>query len=177
MKYFKKLVGEKVYLSPVNPEDYEINTKWLNDANITQYLSIHNKTVSLQGEKDYLESVSKLDGHFCIVNLHTDELIGNIAFDEIDYRNGTATLGIFIGDEKNLSKGYGSEAIKLLLNFGFNELRLHSVILTTLSTNPRAIKAYEKCGFKEFGRKHDALYRNGKYIDLIYMEIINKKVN
>jgi RimJ/RimL family protein N-acetyltransferase len=50
-------------------------------------------------------------------------------------------------------------------------------MLTTLSTNPRAIKAYEKCGFKEFGCRHDALYRNGKYIDLIYMEIINEKTN
>ena len=47
-------------------------------------------------------------------------------------------------------------------------------MLTVLSINPRAIKAYEKCGFKEFGRRHDALYRNGKYIDLIYMEVINK---
>ena len=173
MRYFKKLVGERIYLSPMNPDDYEINTKWLNDANITQYLSIHNHMVSLLGEKRYLEDTSTKDCHFVIVNLDSDEAIGNIAFDEIDYRNGAAVLGIFIGEENYRGKGYGSEAIKLLLNYGFNELRLHSVTLTVLADNARAIKAYEKCGFKEFGRKHDALYRNGKYVDIIYMEIIN----
>ncbi len=97
MKYFKKLVGEKVYLSPMNPDDNEKYTKWLNDANITRFLSIHNHMVSLQGEKEYLEKMSRSDTNFSIVKCENDELMGNIAFDEIDYKNGNATLGIFIG--------------------------------------------------------------------------------
>ena len=177
MKYFKKLVGEKVYLSPMNPEDYEIYTKWLNDANITKYLSTHNHMVSLLGEKEYLEKMSREDVHFSIIKKDNDELMGSIAFDVVDYKNGNASLGIFIGNEDNLSKGYGSEAIKLLIEYGFKELRLHNIMLTVLSNNPRAIKCYEKCGFKEFGRRHEALYRNGEYIDEIYMEIINKKAS
>lgn len=177
MKYFKKLVGENVYLSPMNPDDYEIYTKWLNDANITKYLSIHNHMVSLFGEKEYIEKMSKEDAHFSIIKCENDELMGSIAFDIVDYKNGCATLGIFIGNEENLSKGYGSEAIKLLLDFGFNELRLHNVMLTVHADNPRAIKCYEKCGFKEIGRRHECLYRDGKYVDLIYMEIINKKTS
>ena len=177
MKYFKKLVGEKVYLSPLNPDDNEKYTKWLNDANITRFLSIHNHMVSLFGEREYLEKASKEDTNFAIVNVHNDELLGSISFDTVDYKNGCATLGIFIGEEDNLSKGYGSEAIKLLLAFGFNQLRLHNVMLTVHSDNPRAIKCYTKCGFKEFGRRHECIYRDGKYIDLIYMEIVNEKTN
>ncbi len=175
MKYFKKIEGEHVYLSPMNVEDYPIYTKWLNNQEITQYLTLHNTLVSLYSEKEYLEAFAKEEFHLAIIKKETDELIGNIAFDKINYKDGVATLGIFIGDEKNLGKGYGSEAIKLLVNFGFKTLRLHTVYLTVLDNNPRAKRAYEKCGFTECGRRHEALYRDGKYIDIIYMEIINKE--
>ena len=127
------------------------------------------------GEKEYLEDASKNDCKFSIIKKENDELMGSIALDIVDYKNGNASLGIFIGEENNFSKGYGSEAIKLLINYAFNELRLHNIMLTVLDGNERAIKCYKKCGFTEFGRRHEALFRNGKYIDLIYMEIINKK--
>ncbi len=174
MKYFKKLEGERVYISPMNVEDAEIYTKWLNDPEIVKYLSLRNSLVSIYGERSYIEAFSKVEFNLCIVKKENDELIGNIGLNDIDYKNGTAELGIFIGDEENLSKGYGSEAIKLILDFVFKEIRLHSVDLTVFGNNPRAIKAYTKCGFKEFGRRHDAIFHNGEYIDLIYMEIINE---
>lgn len=174
MKYFKKLEGEHVYISPMHPDDFEIYTKWLNNPEITQYLSVHNKLISLTGEKEYIEKFSKVEFNLAIIKKENDELIGNIGLDAIDYKNGTAELGIFIGEEENLGKGYGSEAIKLLTNFAFKELRLHSIMLRTYDINERAQKAYQKCGFKEFGRWHEALYRDGKYHDVIYMELINK---
>lgn len=175
MKYFKKLIGERIYISPMNVEDAEIYTKWLNNSEITQYLSIHNSLVSITGERDYLENFSKQEFHMCIVKIENDELIGNISLENIDYKNGSAELGIFIGDEKNLGKGYGSEAIRLLTNFGFKELRLHSIYLRVYDINKRAQKAYEKCGFKEYGRQHEAMYRDGMYHDIIHMELINKE--
>ncbi len=173
MRYFKKLVGEKVYVSPVNSDDYEIYTKWLNDENVTKYLTIHNSYVTIAGEKDFLNSINSSDFIFAIVK-NDNTLIGNIGLHNLDYKNGTATLGIFIGDEENMSKGYGSEAIKLLINFAFNELRLHNIMLNVFDFNARAIKAYTKCGFTEFGRRHDAFFRNGKYHDEVYMEIVKK---
>ncbi len=175
MKYFKKLIGDNIYLSPVNPDDFELYTKWLNDENITKYLTIHDKYVSLNGEKEFLNNIVKNDEYvYAIVN-NNDELLGNIGLHSINNHDGSATLGIFIGDEKNLGKGYGTEAIKLLVNYGFNELRLNNIMLTVYDFNERAIKSYIKCGFKEFGRRHEALFRNGKYNDLIYMEIIKEK--
>ena len=175
MKYFKKLEGEHVYISPMNIEDAETFTRWLNNPEITRYLTIHNSLVSLTGERNYIENFSKEEFHMSIIKKENDELIGNIALEHLDYKNGTAELGIFIGDEENLGKGYGSEAIKLLTNYGFKELRLHTIYLIVLDINPRAKKAYEKCGFIECGRRHEAMYREGKYIDLIYMELINKE--
>ena len=176
MKYFKKLIGEHVYLSPVNVEDAETYVKWLNDPNITQYLDNHHNLIALTGEKEFLEKESTNEFMFAIVSGEKDELLGNIGLSHIDYKNGAANLGIFLGEEKNLGKGYGSEAIKLLLGFCFNELRLHNVMLTVYEFNERAIKAYTKCGFKEFGRRHAARFHDGAYHDIIYMEIINDKM-
>ena len=175
MKYFKKLVGERIYISPMNSDDAEIYTKWLNNSEITKYLSIHSSLVCVPGEREYLETFCKQEFHMCIVKLENDELIGNISLENIDYKNGSAELGIFIGEERNLGKGYGSEAIKLLTNFGFKELRLHTIYLRVFNINERAKKAYTKCGFIECGRMHEALYRDGKYYDIIYMELINKE--
>ncbi len=175
MKYFKKLIGERVYISPMNVEDAEVFTKWLNDAKITQYLSVHNALVCLPGEREYVEQFCKEEFHLSIVKLENDELIGNIALEHIDYKNGSAELGIFIGDEANCGKGYGTEAINLLTNYGFKELRLHTIYLRVYDVNGRAQKAYRKCGFVECGRLHESIYRNGKYHDVIYMELINKE--
>ena len=174
MKYFKKIEGERIYISPIHPDDAEIFTKWLNNPNITKYLNIHNGLISIMGEKEYIENYSKKEFHLCIVKKENDELIGNIGLENVDYKNGSAELGIFIGEEDNLAKGYGSEAIKLLTNYGFHELRLHTIYLTLLANNERARKAYEKCGFVECGRRHESMYREGKYIDTICMELINK---
>ena len=175
MKYFKKIEGERVYLSPMNIEDAEIYTKWLNDPEIVKYLSLRNSLVSVYGERDYIEAFSKVEFNLCIVKKDNDELIGNIGLNDVDYKNGTAELGIFIGEQENLGKGYGSEAIKLLTNYAFKELRLHSIYLRTYDINERAQKSYEKCGFKEFGRRHESIFLDGKYHDVIYMELINKK--
>lgn len=176
MKYFKKMEGENVYLSPVNVDDAETYVKWLNNPNITQYLDNHNKLISLVGEKEFLEKESTKEFMFAIIDKKSDKLLGNIGLHNPDYKNGAAGLGIFLGEEETLGKGYGSEAIKLLLNFAFNDLRLHNVMLTVYDFNERAIRAYTKCGFKEFGRRHEARFYNGKYHDIIYMEIINPNI-
>ena len=68
--------------------------------------------------------------------------------------------------------GYGTEALKLLLDFAFNFQNMHSVDLKVFSFNERAIKCYEKSGFKRCGTRHDAYFLNGKYHDEITMEIL-----
>ena len=174
MKYFKRLEGDRIYLSPMNPEDAETYTKWLNNRQINQYLSVHNSLISINGEKEFLDKFSTQEFLLAIVKKDNDELIGNIGLEDINYKNGTGELGIFIGEESCLGKGYGTEAIKLLTDYAFKELRLHSIYLRTYDFNERAQKAYEKCGFKEFGRRHESEFIDGKYHDVVYMELINK---
>ena len=144
MKYFKKIVGERIYLSPRNVEDVEIFTEWLNDFYITDYIGRSHQTMTLQEEKAYLEKNQDDKNTFVIVDSTTDQMIGTIGLHCIDNINRTATLGIFIGDKNYWSKGYGTEAIQLILDFGFNYLNLNNIDLTLMEFNQRALKCYEK---------------------------------
>ena len=175
MKYFKKLVGERIYLSPRNVEDVEIFTEWLNDFYITDYTGRSYSTITLQEEKEYLEKEQNNKNVFAIIDLQTDKIIGSIGLHEINNINRTATLGIFIGNKEYWSKGYGSEAIQLILDFGFNYLNLNNIDLALMEFNQRALKCYEKCGFKEIGRKRKCNFINGKYYDSILMDILTEE--
>lgn len=175
--YFKKLVGEHIYLSPVSLEGAEKYTKWLNDFETTDYIGESTEIYTIENEKNFLENCSKNKNGvtFGIVKLDDDELIGNCGLKEISAVNRTATLGIFIGEKEERSKGYGLEAIKLLLDYGFNYLNLHEINLDVYSFNERAIKCYEKVGFKEYGRRRESVYVNGKYYDVISMDILKSE--
>ncbi|PNR96676.1 GNAT family N-acetyltransferase [Petrotoga sp. 9PWA.NaAc.5.4] len=176
-KYFKKIVGEKCYLSPIDPNDYEKYTQWLNDPEIYENLMVTDNIISLLKEKDILEKMAKSnETTFAIVDMSTNNLIGNCGLHNIDNINQTVTLGIFIGDKDYLSKGYGTEAVKLLVNYGFEYLNMNNIMLNTFSYNRRAIKCYEKAGFKEFGRRKQAKYYKNQRYDILYMEILREDV-
>ena len=153
MKYFKKLVGERIYLSPRNSEDVEQFTEWLNDFNTTDYIGRSGASVTLDTEKEYLSRVSKDTATFVIVTLEDNKMIGTVSLEQIDDINRNATLGIFIGDKDYRDNGYGAEAIRLILEYGFRYLNLHNIKLDLMEFNERALKCYKKCGFKESGRR------------------------
>lgn len=173
MKYFKKLVGERIYLSPRNSEDAQKFTEWLNDFETTDYLGRSNILTTLEGEKQYLEENINPEATFVIVTIEENKMIGTVSLEKIDWKNRNATLGIFIGDKDFRNKGYGTEAIKLILEYGFRYMNLHNVKLDLMEFNTRALKCYEKCGFKEYGRRRKCKFINGKYYDIISMDILS----
>lgn len=172
MKYFKKLIGERIYLSPRNGDDVEKFTEWLNDFETTDYIGRSAYITTLESEKKYFEDNMNKNYGFFIVTLENDKLIGTVSLEEHDFINRTATLGIFIGDKEYRNKGYGTEAIKMILDYGFNYLNLNNIKLNLISFNERALKCYQKCGFKEYGRRRKCKYINGKYYDSIEMDIL-----
>ena len=177
MEYFKKLVGEKVYLSPRSIEDAEKYAEWLNDFKVTDYTGKSADMVSIPGEIEYLKNNVNNKASFGIVTLGNDKLIGTVSLEQFENENRSACFGIFIGDEEYRNIGYGTEATRLILDYGFNYLNLHSVWLNVIACNERAIKCYQKCGFTECGRRRDARFVNGKYFDLITMEILEDNFN
>ena len=177
MKYFKKLIGDRIYLSPRNSEDVEKFTEWLNDFETTDYLGKSAILTTLEGEKKYLEDNITQEANFVIVTLNDDKIIGTISLENINHINRCATLGIFIGDKDYRNKGYGTEAIKLILEYGFKYLNLKNIKLDLMSFNKRALNCYKKCGFKEYGRRRKCNFINGEYYDSIEMDILNEEFN
>lgn len=172
MKYFKKLEGERIYLSPINTEDIEKYVYWMNDQNITDNIGRTNAITTFESEKGWLAAASNNEIKLAIIKKNNDELIGNCSLIDIDRINRKCTLGIFIGDKENRGKGYGSEALKLLIDYAFNFQNMHSIDLKVFSFNEKAIKCYENIGFKKCGTRHDAYFLNGKYYDEIEMEML-----
>ncbi|MDO9576520.1 MAG: GNAT family protein [Candidatus Cloacimonadales bacterium] len=173
MKYFKKLIGKKLYLSPICVEDAEQYCEWLNDFEIAKNLLIFNRQLSLEKEKAILNDMVKNDAQvFGIIDMETDKLLGNCSIFCINERNRKAEVGIFIGDKDYLSKGYGTEALSLLLDYGFNVLNLNNILLEVFGFNKRAIRSYEKVGFKLIGKRREAIILGGEKHDELYMDIL-----
>lgn len=172
MKYFKKLVGDRIYLSPRSIEDAEKFTEWMNDFETTDYTGRSHKMMTLEAEKKYLEESINSEANFAIVTLEDNKLIGTVAIEKIDHTHRIGTLGVFIGDKDYRNNGYGTEAIRLILEYGFHYLNLNNIDLTVMEFNERAKRCYEKCGFKEIGRRRKCKFINNKYHDVISMDIL-----
>lgn len=176
MQYFRKIVGDRIYLSPrgASDEDIEKFTEWMNDFQVTDYINKSEQIMTAIGEKEWLENTARKNENknFNIIDLNSNKLIGTIELEKFNWTSRNAVLGIFIGDKNYRNNGYGTEAIKLLLEFGFKYLNLHSIRLSLLSVNERAHKCYLKCGFKDAGKSREEIFLNGKYYDKLYMDIL-----
>lgn len=179
MECFKKLVGDRIYLSPKGVSDEEVQkfTEWMNDFQVTDYIGRTGQVITLSGEKEWLENSAKnrekID--FNIIELANNKLIGTMGLMNFNWIERSAILGIFIGDGDYRSNGYGTEAIRLLLEYGFRYLNLHSIRLELLEINERAHKCYLKCGFKDTGRNREEIFLNGKYYDRLHMDILENE--
>ncbi len=175
MKYYKKLIGTKCYLSPISIDDAEKYCEWLNDFEVSINLLTFSQQLSLEWEKSILQDMIKNKSQtFAIIKVESDQLIGNCSIFGINQLNRKAEVGIFIGDKKNWNKGYGTEALSLLVDYGFNILNLNSLMLEVFSYNKRAVQSYKKVGFQEIGRRREAIIRVGKKYDEVLMDILAK---
>lgn len=125
-------------------------------------------------DKD-LENPSPTYLSFAIHTLIEDRLIGFVAFDEIKWVDRDAWVAIGIGEREFWGKGCGTDAMCLMLQYGFMELNLNRVTLSVFVTNPRAIRSYEKCGFVHEGCIREFLLRDGKYWDMLQMGILREE--
>lgn len=172
MKYYPKIKGEKCYLSPISLEDASKYTEWLNDLEIVRNLALSSSIITEHGEVEMLRSLSK-EHNYAIVTNYDNKLIGNCGLVNYNSKNRIAELGIFIGDKDYLGKGFGTEAMKLLLSYCFNYLNIRNVMLRVFSFNEKAISCYKKIGFNEIGRRRKSLQMEGQEFDEIFMDLLN----
>ena len=173
MPYYKKMVGERIYLSPMSSEDTEQFTTWMNDLETTLNLQSAPRLISREAEQEFLRKLSTEGFNFAIVRGEKDELMGSCGLLNVDQVQRSGELGIFIGEKKYRGLGYGTEAIRLVLDFGFNLLNLHSIYLRVRSFNEAGYRCYTKVGFREIGRRRECVRIGGRYFDEIYMDILD----
>jgi RimJ/RimL family protein N-acetyltransferase len=173
------LKGELVRLSAVDHEELgKAYSIWNQDSELTRFLDA--RMVSLRSAKsisDFFEKENKeaspVEHSFTIRALEDNRLLGDIGLFVVnDWGPRDAFVGLGIGNRNDWGKGYGTDAMKIILRFAFTEINLRRVTLTVFEYNPRAIRSYEKTGFCHEGRLRGALLRDGKRWDMLYMGIL-----
>ena len=177
MKYTPKLLGDDLYLSPVSADDAETYVRWLNDFRVTDGIGGSARTMTVKTEREWLENAlsNQTDHIFAIIKKSDDKLIGNCSIYNIHTPSMNAEVGLFIGEAENRGKGYGAQALRLLLSYGFFYLNLHNIMLKVFSFNKAAIGMYTKVGFKEIGRRRQNYYLNGSRYDDVFMDILREE--
>ncbi len=173
MPYFRKIAGEHIYLSPIDDNDVDVQKylKWMNNKDVAIKFGQFNQVVSSKTDLKWIYEPANDMQRYAIVLTSGDELIGSISIHNIDHLNRNAFIGIFIGDDEYRNKGYGTESIKLILEYGFKTLNLHNIMLTVHADNYAGINCYKKVGFKEVGRLPEWIFKEGQYIDKLYMGV------
>jgi RimJ/RimL family protein N-acetyltransferase len=152
-------------------EDADQFIIWLNDLEVLENLQLYAAVINAETEQEAITKLAR-EHNYSIIDKESDAPIGVCGFNALDQLNQTGEVGIFIGNKDFWGRGYGSEALSLLLDYGFRALNLHNIMLTVYSPNKRALACYEKLGFKRIGVRRQSLRRNITVSDVIYMDIL-----
>jgi RimJ/RimL family protein N-acetyltransferase len=168
------ITGEKVALGPRRRDLLPLYQKWINDFEVTVTLGAGLRPLTMEEEDAWYQGAIRVerDAGFTIYERATLRPIGNTALHAIDHLHGTAEFGILIGEKDCWGKGYGTESAALMLDYGFTGLSLHNIMLRTVSFNERGVRAYRRAGFREIGRRREAVRIGGRRYDLIFMDCL-----
>ncbi len=170
--------GERVRLTSLYPSDVQTMTRWYEDGEFARLFDTnpaHPKSESaihkwLDGNERDRDSFA-----LAIRMLYSDDLIGYVQIDGIQWTHGCGWLAIGIGSPSHRNKGYGTEAMRLTMRFAFHELNLHRLQLTVFGYNEAAIKLYERLGFQREGAFREYLRRDGERHDMILYGILARE--
>ncbi len=166
----------QIYLRPMAEEDTDMIVAWRNKPSVKNYF-IYQADFTREGHLYWLHEVVE-KGRACqmvICDKADDKPLGSVYIRDIDHTHHKGEYGIFIGEETARGRGIGTQAAKLMIKHGFEELGLHRIYLRALAGNDQAVRSYEKAGFEHEGYLRDDVCINGKYVDIVWMAIVNKE--
>jgi RimJ/RimL family protein N-acetyltransferase len=176
------LCGELVRLSAFDHEELgKAYANWNRDSELKRLLDLdavrlHSSKASVAFIEKMLDDEPSAHHYFSIRALADDRLLGDINLDVINHWGSRdAFVGLGMGDRGDWSRGYGTDAMKVLLRFAFTEVNLRRVTLTVFEYNPRAIRSYEKAGFRHEGSLRKTILRGGRRWDIHYMGILREE--
>ena len=171
------LKGARVELRPIKRSDIEYFLKWMNDTEVSQYLTVYLPVTEFTEEKWIEDMAQKTaagsDVIFVIEALDDGhKSIGVVGLDKISPKDHQAEFGIAIGEKSHWEKGYGTEAARLIIDYGFQQLNLHRIRSGALANNKRSIRLHKKVGFQEEGRLREEVFKNGEFHDLVIFGLL-----
>jgi RimJ/RimL family protein N-acetyltransferase len=170
------IIGDKIYLRAVECEDAVLLMRCNNQPEVQATFFIAFPTNTLRQEQDIKHLYEQHDYiPFVICEKETDKAIGITAFHRVDLVSRAAVFSIRIAYEEDWGKGYGSEATRLMVEYGFEKLNLNRIQLHVFAGNTRGIRAYEKAGFIKEGLLRQAMYHNNEYCDFHVMGILREE--
>ncbi len=171
--------GEQVCLIAPDPDqDAGLFARWMRDSEFVRLMDTDPaRLLSIDKHKEWLEKDLVEEGksdqlYFMIRTLKDKSTIGLIGLNGIRWVHGDAWVGIGLGERDCWGKGYGTDAMRILQRYAFEELNLHRLSITVFDYNQRAIRSYEKAGFSVEGRARKYLNREGQRYDMIFMGIL-----
>ncbi len=169
------LRGERVWLRPVEPGDVVEDSQFAGDAEVGHFLGAKTPMSRAAAERlagEILSQVGQTGYPYAICLMGEQRSIGTVFLRGVDKVNGSGVVGIFIGDRRYIGKGYGTDALNALVDFGFGELRLERIELEVFDYNLRAIRSYEKAGFQTDAVLRRARFHRGAHHDVHLMSIL-----
>lgn len=171
-------IGEKVRLRAFEACDLDSNWEFVNDYETVRGMGSGMLFPSSRSDEgqwlSQQSSYTRGEYQFAVEALDSGELIGRCGMIRVDWKNRWAELGIMIGRPEYRGKGYGTDAMKQLCRFAFDEMNLHKLKLSVIDFNGQALGCYEKCGFQREGILKKEVFREGKYHDVIVMGLIRE---
>lgn len=167
------LIGERVYLRPLVKEDSIHLRKWMNSPEIRGLIG-EVKPMAQAHAEEYLEKIQNDESRvwFAIVLKENGKVIGEAGLLRMFHAWRTTDLTIILGEKEEWGKGYGTEAIDLMLDYAFGYLNFHRVAVGVVGFNEAAVRFYEKAGFTKEGIQRDGYYYSHEYHDFIMMSIL-----
>ena len=170
--------GERVRLTALRPEDAQTMARWYEDGEFARLFDARPAYPKTESElSKWMENTDRDRNAFALAIrlLYSDDMIGYVDIDGIEWTHRCGWLAIGIGNPAHRRKGYGSEALGLTLRWAFNELNLYRLQLSVFAYNEPALKLYEKLGFKREGAFREYLQRDGQRYDMILFGMLARE--
>ena len=169
------LRGERVYLRPAERSDLELFVRWLSDAEVGRHLSVRSPLSQAEEEKWFDQMVEQQgrDRYHFVICLRSDgRPIGAADLREMSLEDGRAAFGIMIGEKAEWNRGYGTDALNAICDFGFGQLRLERIELDVYADNLNAQRSYAKAGFTREGTLRHGHFSDGRFVDVERMALL-----
>jgi diamine N-acetyltransferase len=165
------LKGKMIELRAVEREDLPRYVAWFNDPDVMRYFGTY-EPMSLAQEERWYESQFDNPQVRNFAVYYQGEHVGGAGYAHLNWRDRSAEVGLLIGRKDLWDQGLGTDVLRTLVQFGFEQLNLHRIYLRVYAENARGVHCYEKVGFRHEGRQREAVFRHGRWHDLINMSIL-----